>query len=129
MPRLLIAYPQALVSDVQQAADYYVTKLGFRVVYLYGEPPFYGLVDRDGAGLNLRHIDPPLLARWAAERAHEEVLTANIPADGVAALFEEFAARGVDFFQKLKKQPWGTTDFIVRDPDGNLICFASSTVE
>ncbi len=28
------------------------------------------------------------------------------------------------FAQTLKEQPWGATDFLVRDPDGNLLCFA-----
>jgi uncharacterized glyoxalase superfamily protein PhnB len=43
----------------------------------------------------------------------------------VHALFEEFKARNVEFAQKLTKQAWGGTDFHVRDPDGNVICFAT----
>jgi uncharacterized glyoxalase superfamily protein PhnB len=39
-------------------------------------------------------------------------------------LFREFQASGVDFFQKLKTEPWGARNFIVRDPDGNLVLFA-----
>ena len=34
--------------------------LGFRVVYLYGEPPFYGQVRRDNARLNLRMVCEPV---------------------------------------------------------------------
>ena len=30
---------------------------------------------------------------------------------------------GATFAQKLKKQAWGGRDFVVRDPDGNGICF------
>ena len=40
-------------------------------------------------------------------------------------LFLEFTQKGVEFHQPLKTQPWGMTDFIVKDPDGNLLCFAS----
>lgn len=121
--RLIIAYPQVLVSDVPRAAEFYTRSLGFSIVYLYGEPPFYGLIARDGAGLNLRHVDQPDLYR---ARAEDSVLAANIPVDGVKALFLEFQGRGVAFAQTLKEQPWGATDFLVRDPDGNLICFASA---
>ncbi|HEY4985896.1 MAG TPA: VOC family protein, partial [Bradyrhizobium sp.] len=40
------------------------------------------------------------------------------------ALFLEFQAAGAEFFQPLKREPWGARDFIVRDPDGNLLLFA-----
>lgn len=123
-PRLIAAYPQALVADVTRAARFYCDQLGFRVVYLYGEPPFYALVERDGARINLRHVDAP--ARYRPEGdGDEDVLTANIPVRGVKALFLELRERGVTFAQTLEEQPWGARDFLVRDPDGNLLCFAS----
>jgi hypothetical protein len=31
----------------------------------------------------------------------------------------------VEFHQTLKQRPWGARNFIVRDPDGNLLLFAS----
>ena len=40
------------------------------------------------------------------------------------ALFLEFQAAGVAFFQTLKRQPWGALNFIVKDLDGNLLLFA-----
>jgi catechol 2,3-dioxygenase-like lactoylglutathione lyase family enzyme len=125
-PRLLVAYPQVLVADVTRAADFYERKLGFSTVYLYGEPPFYGLVTRDGAGLNLRHVDPPIMQQFQSLKEKEIVLAANIPVNGVKELFLQLQDRGVVFAQSLKAQPWGATDFIVRDIDGNLICFASA---
>lgn len=121
--RLLAAYPQILTADMRRAVDFYAGMLGFHVVYLYGEPPFYGLVVRDGAGLNLRHVDDP--KRHQAPEA-ESVLAANIPLHGVKELFLDLEGRGADFAQRLKEQPWGTQDFIVRDPDGNLLCFAEA---
>jgi uncharacterized glyoxalase superfamily protein PhnB len=45
----------------------------------------------------------------------------------VKELFLEFKQNGVEIAQTLKEQPWGATDFLVRDLDGNLICFASPT--
>jgi uncharacterized glyoxalase superfamily protein PhnB len=41
----------------------------------------------------------------------------------VKALFEEYEARGVDFPQRLARQPWGGLDFHVRDPEGNIFSF------
>ena len=121
--QLRIAYPQLFVTDMARATAFYSGQLDFTIVYLYGEPPFYGLVARDGIGLNLRHLDAPPID--PALRTRESLLSAVIVVDAVEALFAEFAARGVTFAQPLARQPWGTTDFIVRDPDGNLVNFAS----
>ena len=35
-----------------------------------------------------------------------------------------FQSVAAPMHQRLKKQPWGTADFIVQDPDGNLIHLA-----
>jgi catechol 2,3-dioxygenase-like lactoylglutathione lyase family enzyme len=123
-PRLRIAYPQLFVADVQRAADFYEQKLGFSIAYLHGEPPFYGLVTLDGVGLNLRYVPSPPIDQTSRER--ESLLSANIVVESVKALFLELQRRGVDFAQTLQEQPWGATDFIVRDIDGNLLCFASA---
>jgi len=122
-PRLCISYPQLFVADVKRAAEFYRQKLGFAIQYLYGEPPFYALVSRNGVGLNLRHVDAPPIEPLLRER--ESLLSAAIVVEGVKELFLEFKRGGVDFAQALKLQPWDATDFIVRDLDDNLICFAS----
>jgi len=44
-------------------------------------------------------------------------------------LFAEFDARRIDFAQRLMRQPWGTSDVVGRDPDGNLINFASPATD
>ena len=125
-PRLLAAHPQAFVADVTRAAEFYRDKLGFRIVYLHGEPPFYGLVARGGASINLRCARPHPVD--AAVREREQLLAANIPVVDVARLFAEYSSVGVQFHTALTAQPWGVTDFVARDLDGNLLCFAS-TVE
>ncbi len=45
-------------------------------------------------------------------------------ADEIQRLFLEFQSAGVAFHQTLQKQPWGARNFIVKDPDGNLLLFA-----
>jgi uncharacterized glyoxalase superfamily protein PhnB len=122
--RLHAAYPMVFVTDVAQAAEYYKTKLAFKVDYLYGEPPFYGMVTRDGASLHLRHVD-----RHPLDRTEKDLLTASIPVEGIESLFLEFQASGVEFHQTLQRQPWGTSDFIVKDSDGNLLNFAGAKAD
>jgi catechol 2,3-dioxygenase-like lactoylglutathione lyase family enzyme len=121
-PTLLAAEPQLFVSDIGASCEFYTKKLGFTVAFTYGEPPFYGQVFRDGARLNLRHLDEPAFR----PELRGDLLSASIPLDDAEPLFLEFQAAGVVFHQVLKTEPWGARTFIVSDPDGNLILFAGS---
>jgi catechol 2,3-dioxygenase-like lactoylglutathione lyase family enzyme len=124
-PLLTAAEPQLFVADVAAACGFFTQKLGFSVVFLYGEPPFYGQVMRDGARLNLRCVDAPVFDN--ARRERESLLSATLTVDSVDdidRLFAEYASAGVPFHQTLETQPWGAKDFVVRDPDGNLLHFA-----
>jgi len=119
------AEPQLFVTDITSSCGFFKDKLGFAVAFTYGEPPFYAQVRRDGARLNLRCVEQPVID--AALRDREQLLSASLTvatADEIKALFLEFQNAGVTFFQSLKREPWGARDFIVRDPDGNLLLFA-----
>jgi uncharacterized glyoxalase superfamily protein PhnB len=121
---LTVAYPQLFVADIQASCDFYTQKLGFKITILYGEPLFYAHVVRDGATLILRHVDRPVF--HAEFRDREELLSAECcvnTAEEIKSLFLEFQAAGVTFFQTLKLMPWGARNFIVKDPDGNLVLF------
>jgi catechol 2,3-dioxygenase-like lactoylglutathione lyase family enzyme len=119
------AEPQLFVADIKASCEFFTRALGFSVAFMYGEPPFYAQVARDAARLNLRHMDRPVID--AGLRDREELLSATLTVestDGIEALFAEFESAGVTFFQTIKRQPWDALDFIVRDPDGNLLLFA-----
>jgi catechol 2,3-dioxygenase-like lactoylglutathione lyase family enzyme len=122
-PELLAAFPQVFVTDMPRAVAFYRDRLGFSVGYLYGEPPFYGLVSRGEARLNLRHVDT--LPFDPLARREEDLLAATIVVRHAKALFLEYEEAGLAFHQAYRQQPWGAHDFIVADPDGNLILFAT----
>jgi catechol 2,3-dioxygenase-like lactoylglutathione lyase family enzyme len=121
---IMAAEPQLFVADMDAAFRFY-EKLGFKIAFVYGEPPFYAQIVRDGARLNVRRVEGPVFD--AALRAREgDVLAATLTLDDAKPLFLEFQNAGVAFHQSLKTEPWGARTFIVKDPDGNLICFAGS---
>lgn len=124
----LTAEPQLFVTDMQAALDHYRETLGFSVAFVWGEPPFYAQVVRDGAKLNLRHVDGPVFSE-ALRKAEGEVLSATVATDDVEGLYAEIADMGVTFHQPLRTEPWGARTFIVADPSGNLILFAGSGAE
>jgi len=122
MTTLVAAEPQLYVRDIVASSTFYSTMLGFSVAFTYGEPPFYAQVFRDGARLNLRHVDDPVFD--PARRDAEGLLAATIALDDAKPLFLEYQEAGVEFAQPLRTEPWGARTFIVRDPDGNLLLFA-----
>ncbi len=116
---------QLFVANMHGSVDFYTSKLGFSVEFLYGDPPFYGQVRRDNARLNLRLVSEPVFVEGIREREH--LLSASITvgsADEIEQLFLGYQAAGVSFSQTLKNESWGARTFIVADPDGNLILFA-----
>jgi catechol 2,3-dioxygenase-like lactoylglutathione lyase family enzyme len=119
------AEPQLFVADIKSSCDFFIGKLGFAIAFTYGKPPFYAQVKRDAACLNLRCVERPVID--AELRDREQLLAASLTvatSEEIKALFLEFQAAGVTFFQTLKREPWGARDFIVKDPDGNLLLFA-----
>jgi uncharacterized glyoxalase superfamily protein PhnB len=122
---LVCAEPQLLVTDIKRSCEFFQKKLGFSLVFSYGDPPYYAQVRRDAARLNLRCVEAFIIE--PAIRDREELLSASMTvatADEIKLLFLEFQSAGVTFQQTLKKQPWGAKNFIIKDPDGNLLLFA-----
>jgi catechol 2,3-dioxygenase-like lactoylglutathione lyase family enzyme len=122
MITLVAAEPQLYVRDIVASTSFYSRMLGFSVAFIYGEPPFYGQVFRDGARLNLRQVDD--LPVDPVRRDNEQLLAASITLEDAKPLFLEYQTAGVDIVQPLRTEPWGAQTFVVRDPDGNLLLFA-----
>jgi uncharacterized glyoxalase superfamily protein PhnB len=119
------AEPQLFVTDINASCKFFQEKLGFSLVFSYGDPPYYAQMGRDAARLNLRCVERPVIE--SAVRDREELLSVSMTvatADQIKLLFLEFQSAGVTFHQTLKKQPWGAKNFIVKDTDGNLLLFA-----
>jgi catechol 2,3-dioxygenase-like lactoylglutathione lyase family enzyme len=116
---------ELFVADIKASCDFFTSKLGFSIVFVYGEPPFYAQVKRDRGLLNLKCMDEPVIDPKLRDR--EQLLSADMGLDTheeIKQLYLEFQAAGVTFFQALRKEPWGASTFIVKDPDGNLLLFA-----
>jgi catechol 2,3-dioxygenase-like lactoylglutathione lyase family enzyme len=113
------------VRDLKASTDFFTTKLGFAIDFVYGDPPFYGQVSRDNARLALRSMDESFFAEDIRQR--ESLLSASITlasADEIKQLFLAYQSADVSFAQTLRNEPWRAKTFIVKDPDGNLILFA-----
>jgi hypothetical protein len=70
---------QLFVTDIKTSCNFFITKLGFSIDFLYGDPPYYGQVRRDNARLALRLVCEPVFV--ADIRGREHLLSASITVD------------------------------------------------
>ena len=117
-PRLTSFAPQFLVDDVRRAIAYY-QKLGFT----FGEPweGFYAIGHRDGLELHLK--EAPRNESERRRRRDDEHLDAAAGVDGIEAFYDQCVANGVTIHKALAPTEWGTKDFYIEDPDGNIVSF------
>jgi catechol 2,3-dioxygenase-like lactoylglutathione lyase family enzyme len=106
------------VADVAASIDWYRRTFGFepRVVNPPGdEVPVYAVLYRDAVSIHLLRSD---------EAPHG--LAAPVEAqfwieDGLDDLFKRVTVMGAKVIEEPGERPWGHRDFIVADPDGNLV--------
>ena len=127
-PTLTSVAAHLYVRDLTASINFFTTRLGFTIDFIYGDPPFYAQVRRDNALLILKSMDESFFAkREELTRDEEPLLTASITlatAAEIDQLFFTYQAAAVPFAETLRTEPWQAKTFIVRDPDHNLILFA-----
>jgi catechol 2,3-dioxygenase-like lactoylglutathione lyase family enzyme len=116
--RLTSFAPQFLVDDLARSIAYY-QRLGFT----FGEPwdGFYAIGVRDGLELHLKEA-PKSDADRQHRREHQH-LDAAAGVDGIEAFYAQCVASGATILKPLAATAWGTEDFYIEDPDGNIIAF------
>lgn len=113
--------PQFLVSDLDRAIAFY-KKLGFTFDEPWGG--FYAIGQRDGLELHLKV--PP---KDENRQRDPEQLAAAAGVDGIDSFYEQCVANGVTIKAPLTATDWGTKDFYVEDPDGNVISFGGRAAD
>jgi catechol 2,3-dioxygenase-like lactoylglutathione lyase family enzyme len=113
-----------VVSDLQQAVEFYRERLGFEVTYHAPAPnPFFAIVARDGVQLMLKVVAEHVGALPNRSRhpyAHWDAYVHVPDPDSLAA---EFRDRGVTFDAPLTDTDDGLRGFELTDHDGYLLFF------
>jgi catechol 2,3-dioxygenase-like lactoylglutathione lyase family enzyme len=111
---LTSAVPILPARDMDEAVAFY-GRLGFQLV---GRHPDYALLKRESAELHL----------WLCANRHLVENTAfYLRADDLHTLHGEFRAAAPGRISVPEARPWGTTEFQVWDPSGNLLRFRQPT--
>lgn len=117
------AQPVLLVHEVTTSTHWFRDKLGFRIDFLFGEPPTHAGVSRgDWTGrmvtLQLSQVSPE---RDIAPAGYVYIMVgANID-----ELFAQYRTAGVEIVAEPITQPWGMREFTVCEPHGHLLRFGT----
>jgi predicted enzyme related to lactoylglutathione lyase len=122
-PRWSVA-PYFVVDDIVASANYYRDKLGFTYDRLWGDPPAFCMVRRNGVVVMLSQLAQAGVMRPNRLADPErEAWDAYIWVDNVDALAAEFKTKGVKIVRDVCDQPYGCRDFDVEDCNGYRLCF------
>jgi uncharacterized glyoxalase superfamily protein PhnB len=117
LARLTRIAPELPAAHLPAAIAFY-EKLGFTLATQTAQRD-YAIVERDGVAL---HLFEDRLHRSAPTGIH--LFTPSLD-----ELYEEFAARGLRFTQKIERKPWGNRDFRIKDEFGNELKFTEPLLD
>jgi hypothetical protein len=121
------ATPVFLVSDIASTMQWYATYLGFEVRGVPESPPHhFGFLAKGNVEIFLQQLDgyskPDLF-----EKREGGVWSAYLQVRGVRELYQALSQiPEVIMLEPLCHQPYGQTEFVIRDPNGYALVFAQS---
>ncbi len=107
------ATPVLASLDITRSVEFFVTKLGFRNVHAaQGE---YGIVSSGPVEIHF----------WACTDRHiAEASGCRVQVQAIEGLHAQCVSHAIVHPNApLKSKPWGTKEFAILDPDGNLVTF------
>jgi len=115
--------PYLIVDDIFESAEFYRDKLGFEFNRIWGEPPQFVIVHRDGVHIMLKSIGSRGSVRPNYSVYEDACWDAYIWVKDADALYEELRSRGVKITREIENEPYGCRDFDVEDNSGYILCF------
>ena len=127
--RMLQSIPAFPVGDIKQSISFYCNKLGFTLVHKEGgfavlmcNEVRIHLWEASDESWRFRSNDSPICT--GRESFIAGTASCRIEVEGVDELYQHIKPLGILHPNtSLKDQAWGERDFVVTDPDNNLISF------
>jgi uncharacterized glyoxalase superfamily protein PhnB len=118
---LLRAAPYFPVPDVIAAGEYYRTVLGFEREYVGGDPPIFAIYARNGWPIMFRRVDRPELI--CPNERQGGAWDVYFWVNDLMQLHAELMRAGATEVYGPTVQPYGFTEFAVRDLNGYILGF------
>lgn len=113
--------PILLVKDVLESVKWYCEKCGFSLDSIYGEPPHFAIIQRDGNHLMFAKCDEnKIVPNW---KLVDKTSNVYFWTDNAEMLYKEFKETGATIDWDLCIQPYGVKEFGINDPDGYDVAF------
>ena len=123
MPRLTSSAPCFSVADVGTTMRWYQQELGFEThPFPENEPHVFCVLVRDQIEIMLQRIDGYQKPDLYSQRACG-VWDAYIRMRGVKEFYESINNK-LEILRPLQKQPYGDSEFEVKDPNGYVLVFS-----
>jgi len=121
-PRLIASAPVLLVRNVVDAANHYRDAMRFSYDKLWGEPPSFVILHRDGMYVMLKQVADPkyIVPHWTVS---EKLWNMYFWVSDVDGLYSELVRRGAKIDYELCDQSYGCREFGTQDLDGHDIGF------
>ena len=123
--KLKDSVPVISTADVRLTVDYYDRVLGFREHFVFGDPPVYAGVERDGVLLYITH-DPRMAGVIKSKDLHPDIF---LWVQDVDRFFEEHRRRGAMIIEAVSNRPWDARQYVVEDLNGYRLKIAESVDE
>jgi Glyoxalase superfamily protein len=111
--QFIAAFPVLASLDIERSAAFFFSKLGFTKIHVaQGE---YGIVSNGAIEIHF----------WACKDRHiAEATSCRVQVQGIESLHSQCASHAIVHPNAtLASTPWGTKEFAILDPDGNLVTF------
>jgi catechol 2,3-dioxygenase-like lactoylglutathione lyase family enzyme len=115
--QFIAATPVLASLDIERSAEFFSSKLGFTKIHVaQGE---YGMVSNGSIEIHF----------WACKDRHiAEATGCRVQVQGIESLYSQCASHAIVHPNApLASKPWGTKEFAILDPDGNLVTFHERT--
>jgi uncharacterized glyoxalase superfamily protein PhnB len=119
------AVPVVATADVRGTVDYYKRVLGFAEHFVFGDPPVYAGVRRDGVLLYITH-DADLAAALKKSGLHPDLF---LWVQDVDKVFEEHKRRGATIVENISDRAWDARQYVIEDPNGYYLKIAQPIEE
>ncbi|MDE0692048.1 MAG: VOC family protein [Gammaproteobacteria bacterium] len=117
--------PQLRTTDLERAIRFYTEQLGFALSFRYQD--FYAGVRCGDRMIHLKLVedsDPSIDFVRSGQHLHIHFAVRDIK-----AAFRQVQEASVKIVEGVSNRPWGTTEFVIEDPDGHTLYFGTASAD
>ena len=123
-PRVISITPLFIVGDLQRSVTFYRDRLGFSDPNVWGEPPCFAMLNRDGFELMLSLASGSAPPQPHGPAGVWDLYIKVVDLDAEAAALQ---AAGVPLAREPVDTVYGMREMECLDPDGHRICFGQDS--